>query len=72
MERYVLLRYDHNDFDHIPDVITRIIMEFLISLTVGNESEFKGPYELVQVICNYLFKSDGVEFVVLYFHSYQP
>ena len=70
MERYVLMRYDQHDFDHIPDFLSRIIIEFLICLTVKNGSEFKGPYELTQVICNYLFKSDGAEFVVVVHSSY--
>ena len=64
MERYVLMRYDKHDFDHIPDFLSRIIVEFLICLKVKDKPEFKRPYELTQVICNYLFKPDGADFVV--------
>ena len=64
MESYIMMRYDQNDLDHIPPFLSRIIIEFQICLSIKNSKDFKGPYDLTQIICNYLYKKDGVEFNV--------
>ena len=64
LEYYISLRYNAGDLDHIPVILTRFVNEFQISLSVDNSNDFKGPYTLTQVICNYLYKSDGELFDV--------
>ena len=65
LESYVSLRYDDFDLDSVSPYLTRLANDFLISITVDSENEFKGPYVLTQIICNQLFKTDYSEFEVV-------
>ena len=43
LESYVSLRYDDFDLDSVSPYLTRLANDFLISITVDSENEFKGP-----------------------------
>lgn len=64
LEYYISMRYTAGDLDHIPTLLTRFVNEFQISLSVDSSAEYKGPYILTQVACNYFYKSNGEEFDV--------
>ena len=56
LEYYISMRYTAGDLDHIPTLLTRFVNEFQISLSVDSSAEYKGPYILTQVACNYFYK----------------
>ena len=64
LEYYISMRYTAGDIDHIPTLLIRFVNDFQISLSVDSSSEYKGPYMLTQVACNYFYKSEGEEFDV--------
>lgn len=72
LESYVSLRYDDFDLDSVSPYLTRLANDFLISITVNSENEFKGPYVLTQIICNQLFKTDYSEFEVVVTPLFHP